>query len=117
MGIRSKALEISSQVAPLLVGVYGTAPFLGRIVDARGPRILLAGAFVMLLAGYSGIRYLYNDAEGSMSTSWLTFCALVFFSFMTGVGGDGGLTSSINVTAKNFPERAVRMLRTPDVSV
>lgn len=90
------------------MGVYSTGPLLGRIVDARGPRHLLAGAFICLLVGYLGIRYIFDNNNLSFgSLSPIKFWVLVFCSFMTGVGGGGGLSSSVNATAKSFPDSAV----------
>ncbi|PPQ80753.1 hypothetical protein CVT26_006964 [Gymnopilus dilepis] len=90
------------------VGVYASGPVWGRIIDKRGPRIPLTGAFLFLLGGYSGIRYLYDGGipTGKNTISTLTFCALVVFGFMTGAGGNGGLTSAVNSTAKTFPDEA-----------
>lgn len=93
----------------LEVGVYSTGPIWGRIVDSRGPRILLAGAFLSLLIGYSGIRYLYNSGlPPDVSTlSILSFCVLVASSYLTGSGGNAGLISAVNSTAKTFPDQTV----------
>lgn len=92
------------------VGVYSTAPFWGRIVDSRGPRILLALAFFSLLIGYNGLRLFYDQgvSEGETDISKLTFGALVVCGFLTGIGGNGGLTSAMNSTAKSFPDSLVR---------
>lgn len=89
------------------VGVYGTAPVWGWIVDHRGPRPLLALAFVALLAGYSGIRHFYDEGlpRGAKDMPTLSFLLLVLCGFLTGIGGNGGLTSAINSTAKSFPDR------------
>jgi MFS family permease len=90
------------------VGVYTTSPITGRIVDARGPRLTLIAAAILLLVGYLSIRIIYdNGAPPSGSISAFTFWLLVICSFMTGAGGTGGLSSSVNVTAKSFPDRAV----------
>ncbi|KAF8075789.1 major facilitator superfamily domain-containing protein [Lyophyllum atratum] len=90
------------------VGVYSSGPIWGRIVDLRGPRILLASAFVLLLSGYSGIRYIFDSGIPTSSTtlSTLSFCVLVVCGFMTGAGGNAGLTSAVNSTAKSFPDKA-----------
>lgn len=37
----------------------------------------------------------------------MAFCALVVCSFLTGIGGNGGLASAMNATAKSFPDGAV----------
>jgi MFS family permease len=91
------------------VGVYLSGPIWGRIVDTRGPRILLVGAFICLLTGYSGIRYLFNAGVASPDSplSPLHFGMLVVCSLMTGAGGSGGLAASMNSTAKSFPDKAV----------
>lgn len=89
--------------------MYGTAPFWGWIVDNRGPRPLLALGFVALLAGYNGIRHFFDAGvpAGAIDISTLTFCGLVVCGFLTGIGGNGGLTSAINSTAKSFPDSLV----------
>ncbi|KAI0959036.1 hypothetical protein AcW1_003984 [Taiwanofungus camphoratus] len=90
------------------IGVYGSAPLWGRIVDTRGPRILFLMAFVALVIGYSGVRHFYDTglADGSADLSYFGFCTLVFFGFLTGIGGNGGLASAMNATAKSWPDRA-----------
>ncbi|RDB20251.1 hypothetical protein Hypma_012589 [Hypsizygus marmoreus] len=90
------------------VGVYSSGPFWGRIVDSRGPRILLVSAFILLLSGYSGMKYIFDTGFPPTSTtiSTLTFCLLVACSFMTGAGGNGSFTGSVNSTAKTFPDKA-----------
>ena len=89
--------------------MYGTAPAWGRIVDKKGPRVLLCIAFVCLIAGYSGIRWFYDTGlpEGTAELSTLGFCLLVVCGCLTGAGGNGGLASSMNATAKSFPDRLV----------
>lgn len=90
------------------MGGYSTGPFLGKIVDAKGPRYLLAGGFIFLLIGYSGIRYIFdNGISPSKSISAIKFWSLVACSFITGVGGHGACASVINATAKSFPHEAV----------
>lgn len=90
------------------IGVYSSGPYWGRIVDSRGPRILHICAFILLLAGYSGIQYIFDSGipSGAKTISTFTFCLLVICGYMTGSGGNGGLTSSVNTTAKTFPDRA-----------
>lgn len=68
-------------------------------------------AFILLLSGYSGIRHIYDSGISSSATtiSTFTFCLLVACGFMTGAGGNGGLTSSVNSTAKTFPDKTVRV--------
>ncbi|KAJ4472799.1 major facilitator superfamily domain-containing protein [Lentinula edodes] len=89
------------------VGVYISAPILGKIVDSRGPKSLLLSGFVLLLAGYSGIRLVYDAGlpENITALSTAMFALLIACSFMTGVGGNGGLCAAINTTAKTFPDK------------
>ncbi|KAF5337303.1 hypothetical protein D9611_002979 [Ephemerocybe angulata] len=109
MGARLNITHTALNIVALAgnFGVYTTGPIWGRIVDTRGPRILLCSAFVFLLGGYMGIRYLYDRGleKGQDSLGLLGFCALVVFSYLTGAGGNGGLTSSVNSTAKSFPDQ------------
>ncbi|KAI0078268.1 MFS general substrate transporter [Panus rudis PR-1116 ss-1] len=84
------------------IGVYGTAPLWGKLVDARGPRVLLVIGFVSLLTGYLGIRHFYDTGKDA---GLATLCVLIFCSFLTGIGGNGGLASAMNVTAKSWPDR------------
>ena len=93
------------------MGVYSTAPFLGRVVDLKGPRGLLSAAFVLLLVGYLGIRQIFIDGgakDGQLHE--VGFWLLVICSYMTGVGGNGGLASAVNITAKSFPDRVVSLI-------
>lgn len=88
--------------------MYSTGPFLGRTADKQGPRKIMIVSFVLLLCGYMGIRTIFdlgssNSKDHPMAMFWL----LVMFTFMTGAGGNGGLVSSVNATAKSFPDRAV----------
>ena len=78
-------------------------------MDSRGPRILLACSFVFLLGGYSGIRYLYDSglAPDALSVPSIIFYALLLCSFLTGVGGSGGISGAINTVSKTFPDQAV----------
>ncbi|KAI0368451.1 MFS general substrate transporter [Pilatotrama ljubarskyi] len=89
------------------IGVYGTAPIWGGIVDRRGPRVLMIMAFFSLLTGYLGIRQFFIDGlpEGASSISTVSFCVLVLCGFLTGIGGNGGLVGSMNATAKSFPDK------------
>jgi len=102
------------------VGVYSSGPVLGKIVDTyrHGLRILFVMSFLALLVGYNGIRHFYDEFDDSSSSSTPTsvmadfekisviqFYVLAFCSFLTGVGGDGGLTTAMNATAKSFPDR------------
>ncbi|KZS96006.1 MFS general substrate transporter [Sistotremastrum niveocremeum HHB9708] len=98
-------LRISNTQLNIIVGVYFSGPVWGRIVDRRGPRILLASGFIMLLIGYSGIRLFYDHGDSITKLGQPGLSLLVFCSFLTGFGGNGGLTASMNATAKSFPDR------------
>ncbi|KAH9928843.1 major facilitator superfamily domain-containing protein [Fomitopsis serialis] len=89
------------------IGVYGSAPLWGRIVDTRGPRGLFIMGFFALLVGYLGIRHYYDRGlpDGSSTLSTLSICLLAAFSFLTGIGGNGGLAGAMNSTAKSWPDR------------
>lgn len=93
----------------IAVGVYTSGPFLGRLVDAKGPRIPLTIALVLLFTGYFGIKAIFDAGSGD-PISLITFCALAFCSYITGIGGNGGLTSAMNATAKSFPDKLVSCL-------
>ncbi len=101
---------VSKLIRPL-VGVYSTGPVWGKIVDSRGPRILMVASFTLLLLGYSGIRHVYDaglkDDQSTITT--FTLCMLALFGFMTGAGGNSALSGAVNSTAKSFPERLVRV--------
>lgn len=99
-----------------VVGVYSTGPIWGRMVDRRGPTMALVLACLFLFTGYSGIRTVYDTglptdggadfAEGELPQTRLIL--LVLCGFLSGAGGNGGLTAAINTTAKSFPDRTVR---------
>lgn len=103
---------ISSKLAINLstVGVYTSGPIWGRIVDRKGPRIPLIGASICLFIGYLGIKQMYDDGIGAngSTVSAVHLALLVACSFMTGLGGNGGLSAAINTTAKSFPSSSVR---------
>ena len=64
--------------------------------------------FFSLLTGYLGIRHFYDGGlpEGE-TIGVLSFCSLVVFAFLTGIGGNGGLVGAMNTTAKSWPDHAV----------
>ena len=90
-------------------GAYASAPIWGRIVDLRGPRIVLIISCVFVLGGYSGIKYFYDSglAHGTNTLPALSFYILVLCSFLTGAGSLGGLTGAMNTTVKSFPDELV----------
>lgn len=93
-----------------IVGTYSSAPIWGRIVDTRGPRIPLIGAFFLLPTGYYGIKMFFDAGipEGATTMPMFSFILLVLCSLFTGSGGFGGFTSAVNSTAKTFPDKTVR---------
>ncbi|KAK7459439.1 hypothetical protein VKT23_009420, partial [Stygiomarasmius scandens] len=88
------------------IGVYLSSPAWGMLVDRFGPKPNLFIGFCLLLVGYSGIRVIYDTGLPHSTTSLPTaiFLLLVLFSFMTGVGGNGGFSAALNATAKSFPD-------------
>ena len=74
----------------------------------------LACGFIFLLTGYSGMRYFYNSSDYAQDSpemlSHFAFVVLVICSFLTGAGGNGGLTASVNASAKSFPDEMVSVL-------
>ena len=81
---------------------------MGKIVDARGPRLLLIAAFILLLAGYSGIRDIFDAGlDNAAELSRVRLFLLVLCSFITGVGGHAGMASAMNTTARSFPDNFV----------
>ncbi|KAG5339450.1 hypothetical protein C0989_004186 [Termitomyces sp. Mn162] len=85
-----------------IVGVYTTGPIWGRMVDTHGPRMPMASAFVLLLVGYTGIKFIFDagvptNANANSSTNTIssfTSCVLVLCGFMTGAGGNSGFTGA-----------------------
>lgn len=88
-------------------GSYGTGPFHGKLVDARGPKPSLVMAFFSLLIGYMGIKAIFDTGlkDGKEQASTATVVLLVFCGFLTGSGGSGATSGSLNTVAKSFPER------------
>lgn len=93
------------------VGFYSSGLLWGRIVDAHGPRIPLSCGSMFLLGGYSGIRYFYDSGLPAQAETVpnMAFTLLILCSFLTGCGSGSGLASTVNSTAKSFPDRAVRL--------
>jgi MFS family permease len=92
------------------IGVYGIGPFFGRLVDAKGPRIPLAMALVLLFTGYFGIKAIFDSGWGTLAPT-VPLVGLVFCSFMTGAGGNGGYSSAINAVARSYPDKLASSLR------
>jgi len=90
------------------VGVYGTAPFMGKLVDYKGPKPLLLISFVCLLVGYLGMRQYYISGlpPNAAHLSVFSFLFLVVLAFFSGLGGNGGIMAAMNATAKSWPDSA-----------
>jgi MFS family permease len=91
------------------VGTTLTGPLLGKIVDSRGPRILLVCAFIFLISGYLGMKHFYDSGlpPEAKSLPNLIFVALILCLFLVGSGSSSGYTASVNTTAKTFPDKVV----------
>lgn len=90
-------------------GTYGTGPFHGKLVDARGPRPSLAMGFFSLLIGYMGIKAIFDIGlkDGQEQAPTAIVILLIFCGFLTGSGGSGATSGSLNTVAKSFPEHLV----------
>ncbi|KAH8834961.1 major facilitator superfamily domain-containing protein [Flagelloscypha sp. PMI_526] len=88
------------------IGVYGSGPLWGKLVDLRGPRLNHLLGFLFLLIGYSGIRSFYVSYEGETEPiHTLGFAVLLVCSVLSGAGGNGGFMAAVNATAKSFPDQ------------
>lgn len=76
------------------------------------PFRLLLSSFACLCIGYSAVRLFYNGTVSLPTDPATTFSpavlALMFWEFVTGVGGNAGIAASLNGTAKSFPDHSVR---------
>ncbi|KAH0826447.1 hypothetical protein J3R83DRAFT_5433 [Lanmaoa asiatica] len=100
------------------VGVYKPGPVWGCIVDTEGPRTLLISASICLVVGYLGMKQMYDDSIGNGATvSMPHLTLLVGCGLMTGLGGNAGLSTAINTTAKSFSFSAVHALFLPPSAV
>lgn len=99
----------SSPSSKSQAGTYGTGPLHGKLVDARGPRLSLVIAFFSLSIGYLGIKAIFDAGlkQSQEQASVATVILLVFCGFLTGTGGSGGASGSLNTVAKSFPENIV----------
>ena len=91
------------------VGTSISSPIFGRVVDYRGPRILLVCAFIFLLSGYLGMKLLYDTGlpPDAKRLPNLIFGVLILCSLLVGSGGTLAYIASVNSTAKTFPDKAV----------
>ncbi|KAI0755996.1 hypothetical protein BC629DRAFT_1662047 [Irpex lacteus] len=89
--------RIATLLSSLLVSLAS-----GTNYSTPKAQALLVLGFVSLLVGYNGIRYFYDAGlPGEARRAWGSG---VFF--LTGIGGNGGLASAMNATAKSFPDGA-----------
>ncbi|KAI4736537.1 putative MFS transporter [Aureobasidium sp. EXF-12298] len=80
------------------IGMYASGIPFGILIDTKGPRwAILIGAF-SLACGYFPLYSAYQKGPGSMS-----FPALCFFGFLTGMGSCCAFAGSIKVSATNWP--------------
>jgi MFS family permease len=92
------------------VGVYGSAPFVGKLADSRGPRLSLTLSFFLLLTGYLGIRAVYDASEDNAKPAGGgTLFALILFEFLSGMGSDAGYFSALKTVARSFPNKIVSL--------
>ena len=91
------------------MGTAFSLPLLGKIVDSRGPRILLVCAFIFLISGYLGMKYFYDSGlpPEAKSLPNLVFGALILCLFLVGSGGSSAYTAAVNTTAKTFSDKVV----------
>lgn len=82
-------------------GVYLSGPFVGILVDRKGPRSMLSFAACVLFFGYLGLKLLYDGGREGLydrvGISGLALCQL-----MTGIGGSAGLASAVKATSQSF---------------
>ena len=90
------------------VGVYGSAPFVGKLADSRGPRLSLTLSFALLLVGYLGIKGVYDASEGNTEPAGGgTLFTLIIFGLLSGIGSTAGYFAALNTVAKSFPNKIV----------
>ncbi|GAA6017273.1 hypothetical protein JCM10207_003674 [Rhodosporidiobolus poonsookiae] len=93
------------------MGVYLSSPFIGRLVDRRGPVPPLLFAAVSLFSGYLLIRSFYDGAEsGAGLFASLGVPGLVFAELLTGVGSTAGLSAAGNTVAKSYKKKRAAAL-------
>ena len=90
------------------VGVYGSAPFAGKLADSRGPQASLTLSFFLLLIGYLGIKAVYDASEDNTEPAGSgTLFTLILFELLSGMGSDAGYFGALNTVAKSFPNKIV----------
>lgn len=106
---RRLQLSYTNQNVVGLSGNYGLclfAPLLGRLADLRGPRPCLALSFILLLAGYLGVKVMYDASEHSAEPAGgRTLLGLVLFELFSGMGSAAGYSAALNAVMKSFPDK------------
>ncbi|GAA5908174.1 uncharacterized protein JCM6883_004295 [Sporobolomyces salmoneus] len=82
-------------------GVYLSGPFVGILVDRRGPRSMLSFAALVLFFGYLGLKLLYDGGREGLYDR-VGIWGLAFCQLMTGIGGSAGLASGVKATSQSF---------------
>ncbi|GAA5949666.1 hypothetical protein JCM3765_002746 [Sporobolomyces pararoseus] len=82
-------------------GVYLSGPFVGILVDRRGPRSMLAFAATVLFFGYLGIKMLYDGGREGLYDR-VGIWGLALCQLMTGIGGSAALASAVKATSQSF---------------
>ncbi|KEQ81148.1 putative MFS transporter [Aureobasidium pullulans EXF-150] len=80
------------------IGMYASGIPFGILIDTKGPRWAILIGAVSLACGYFPLYSAYQKGAGSMS-----FSALCFFGFLTGMGSCCAFAGSIKVSATNWP--------------
>ncbi|KAG9692624.1 putative MFS transporter, partial [Aureobasidium melanogenum] len=80
------------------IGMYASGIPFGILIDTKGPRWAILIGACSLACGYFPLYSAYQKGPGSMS-----FPALCFFGFLTGMGSCCAFAGSIKVSATNWP--------------
>ena len=98
----------------LLTGFRCAGPVVGRLVDSRGPRLVLSLGACAILAGYLSIRAIYDGGLGKHSAfNAVGIYGLIAAEALTGIGSCCALSSSTNSVAKSFQSESVSTMCFP----
>jgi len=87
-----------------MVGQYPFAALVGKILDARGPRVCSAIAAVMFSAGFGLFSHEIGGARGNFDTpDTLVFYRLVLYFGMIGLGTVFSFFSTVFAATQSFP--------------
>ncbi|GAB7354640.1 hypothetical protein MBLNU459_g5074t1 [Dothideomycetes sp. NU459] len=81
------------------IGMYASGVPFGFLIDTKGPRWSVLIGAIALACGYFPLYSAYTNGPGSMS-----FSALCFFGFLTGMGSCSAFSGAIKVSATNWPQ-------------